>query len=54
MYISRNNGMLNPEVMIQKDTLVNANTLNDLSYHKYSKEEMDHIIRIKEKAKLVG
>ena len=54
MYISRNNGMLNPEVMIQKDTLVNANTLNDLTYHKYNKDEMEHINRIKEKAKLAS
>lgn len=54
MYISRNNGMMNPEVMVQKDTMVNANTLNDLSLQKYTKEELEHINRIKEKAKQVA
>lgn len=51
MYISRSNGLLNSDVLPQKDTLVNANTLNDLTLHDYSKEEIEHINRIKEKAK---
>ena len=51
MYISRNNGMLNTEVLVQRDTLVNANTLNDLSYKKYTEEEMNHIAAIKERQK---
>lgn len=51
MYISRNNGMLNTEVLVQRDTLVNANTLNHLSINKYTEEEMAHIARIKEKQK---
>lgn len=54
MYISRNNGMMNPDVMVQKDTMVNANTLNDLSLHEYTKEELDHINAIKERAKMVA
>ena len=49
MYISRNDGMLNNSILPQKDTLVNANTLNDLSLKKYTKEELDHIRAIKEK-----
>ena len=47
MYISRNDGMLNGTVLPQKDTLVNANTLNDLSLKKYTDAEMDHIKQIK-------
>ena len=47
MYISRNDGMLNSGVLPQKDTLVNANTLNDLSLQKYSPEELEHIRQIK-------
>lgn len=49
MYISRNDGMLNNSILPQKDTLVNANTLNDLSLKKYTKEELNHIRAIKEK-----
>lgn len=49
MYISRNDGMLNEAILPQKDTLVNANTLNDLSLKKYSSEEIEHIKSIKEK-----
>ena len=47
MYISRNNGMLNSNVLPQKDTLVNLNTLNDMSLRKYSDSERDHIEKIK-------
>lgn len=47
MYISRNNGMLNNEVLPQKDTLVNLNTLNDMSLRKYSNKEKEHIEAIK-------
>lgn len=50
MYISRNNGMLNSDVLPQKDTLVNLNTLNDMSLRKYSDAQLEHIRKIKEKA----
>ena len=50
MYISRNDGMLNAIILPQKDTLVNANTLNDLTLGKYSDEELDHIAKIKARA----
>lgn len=49
MYISRNNGMLNNEVLPQKDTLVNINTLNDMTLKKYSDSEMNHIRQMKER-----
>lgn len=54
MYISRSNGLLNSDILPQKDTLVNANTLNDLTLHEYSEEELEHIKQIKERAKLVS
>ena len=47
MYISRNNGMLDSDVMPFKDTLISANTLNDLTLHNYSPEEIEHIKQIK-------
>ena len=50
MYISRNNGMLNNDILPQKDTLVNANTLNDLSLKKYTPEEIELIESLKSKA----
>ena len=49
MYISRNDGMLNKDVLPQKDTLVNLNTLNDMSLRKYSDDERKHIEKIKAK-----
>ena len=49
MYISRNNGMLDSDVLPYKDSLVNANTMNDLTLHKYSSEELEHIKQIKAK-----
>ena len=54
MYISRSNGMLNSDVLPQKDTLVNANTLNYLTLNEYNEKEMAHIKRIKNKASKVG
>ena len=54
MYISRSNGLLNSDILPQKDTLVNANTLNDLTLHDYTEEELEHIKAIKERAKLAS
>lgn len=51
MYISHSNGLLNKGVLVQRDTLINATTLNDLSLRKYTKEELDHIVVIKKKQK---
>lgn len=50
IYVSKNNGMLNSEVLPQKDTIVNANTLNDLTLKKYTPEQLEKIKRIKERA----
>ena len=47
MYISRNNGMLDSDVLPYKDSLVNANTMNDMTLQKYSSEELEHIKQIK-------
>ena len=51
MYISRSDGLLNLDVLPQKDTLVNANTLNDLTLHDYSKEELIQRCRMLEDIK---
>ena len=39
--------MLEGDVIPFKDTLISANTLNDLTLHKYTPEEMEHIKQIK-------
>ncbi len=49
MYIARNNGMLNSDVLPEKDSLVNLNTLNDMTVRKYSNKEKEHIKAIKAK-----
>lgn len=40
MYISRSNGMLNSDVLVQRDTLINANTLAGLTKNRYTEEEL--------------
>lgn len=54
MYLSKNDGLLNREVLPQKDTIVGATTLNDLTYGKYSEAQLEHIRRIKERAAAVA
>ena len=39
MYISRSNGLTNSDVLVQRDTLINANTLHHLSEKGYTEEE---------------
>ena len=39
MYISRSNGMTNSDVLVQRDTLINANTLHHLAEKGYTEEE---------------
>lgn len=41
--------MLNSQVMPCKDMLINAACLNDLTYMRYTKAEIDNIDRIKAK-----
>ena len=44
MYISHNNGLANPELCVQRDTVINANTMLWLGrqYHK-DEERINHI-----------
>jgi DNA-directed RNA polymerase beta' subunit len=51
MYISRIDGKLNPELLIQRDTLINANTFIYLGRDNYSKNDMDKINKIKQMQK---
>ena len=51
MYISRVDGKMNADVLVQRDTLINANTLLHLGRHNYTKEDFDKISMIKEKQK---
>lgn len=43
MYISRSNGMLNKDVLVQRDTLINANTMEELVSDDYSDDEKQAI-----------
>lgn len=49
MYISRNDGKFNNAVNFQRDTIINANTLVQLSRKNYSKNNLNHIMMIKNK-----
>jgi hypothetical protein len=51
MYISRINGKLNSDLLVQRDTLINANTFLHLGRHNYSNEQLDKIKAIKERQK---
>lgn len=51
MYISRNDGLSNSAVLVQRDTIINANTLVYLGRKNYTKEQMDKIKAIKERQK---
>lgn len=50
MYISNNDGKLNTDVVHQRDTLINSNTLVRLGRNKYSAEELAKIERLKKLA----
>lgn len=49
MYISRNDGKFNNDVNHQRDTIINSNTMINLSRSMYSREELDRVRRIKQK-----
>lgn len=51
MYISRVDGKLNSDVLIQRDTVINANTLIHLGRHNYTPEQLAKINAIKAKQK---
>lgn len=51
MYISRVDGKMNGDVLVQRDTIINANTLIHLGRHNYTKSNLDKIAMIKERQK---
>lgn len=46
MYISRNDGYFNSAVSMQRDTLINANTLARCGRDSYTQEELDNYERL--------
>ena len=54
MYISRDDGYFNNDISMQRDTLINANTLVRLGRDAYSQEDIDNMERlIKKKEELL-
>ena len=51
MYISKINGKLSPDMIVQRDTIINSNTFVWLGRHNYNENNMDKIRKIKEKQK---
>jgi glutamate 5-kinase len=51
MYISKIDGKFNKDVMVQRDTIINSNTLIRLGRNNYSQEDLDKIEKIKKKQK---
>ena len=51
MYISKINGKLNPDMIVQRDTIINTNTFLWLGRHNYNSETMAKINKIKNKQK---
>ena len=51
MYISKINGKLNSDMIVQRDTIINANTFLWLGRHNYNQNNLDKIRKIKEKQK---
>ena len=45
MYISHNNGLANPDLCVQRDSIINANTLMWLG-RQYSEKDTDRISHI--------
>ena len=51
MYISRIDGKLNKDVLPQRDTLINANTLMHMGRSRYNDKQMNHINELRKKQK---
>ena len=51
MYISRIDGKLNPDLVIQRDTVINANTLLHLGRKNYTDKQRKKIEEIKKRQK---
>lgn len=47
MYISHNNGLSNPDVCVQKDTVINANTLLWLGRNPNRRGEKERVAKLK-------
>ena len=54
MYISRDNGYFNANASMQRDTLINANTLARLGRENYTQEEIAKFDRIQKAIKAAG
>ena len=48
MYISRNDGYFNTDVSMQRDTLINANTLARIGRDTYTIEDIENFDRLME------
>ena len=51
MYISHDDGLFNTNVCIERDSIINANTLMNLGRHNYTKKQLDKIKMLKVKQK---
>lgn len=49
LYISRNDGYFNMDASMQRDTLINANTLARVGRETYTQEDIDNFNRLMEK-----
>jgi hypothetical protein len=49
MYISKIDGKMNKDVMVQRDTIINSNTLIRLGRHNYTEDDYAKIEKIKKK-----
>ena len=49
MYISHIDGKLDSRVLVQRDTLINANTLMWMGRNKYTKKAMDKLVALRKK-----
>ena len=49
MYISRDDGYFNNDISMQRDTLINANTLARLGHDSYSQDDINNIERLLKK-----
>lgn len=49
LYISRNDGYFNMDASMQRDTLINANTLARVGRDTYTQEDIDNFNRLMEK-----
>ena len=51
MYISKIDGKLNSDMIVQRDTIINSNTFIWLGRKNYNQETLSKIAKIKEKQK---